>query len=88
MTITMYGKADCGPCQTMKPWVAAWCQEFGVAFDYQDLVEDPEALAAALAHGFRVVPAVVVTDAAGVVTYRGAGAEVTEQALEARVRPS
>ncbi len=62
MTIRMLGTAWCGDCRRAK----AFLSDHGVAFEWVDIEDDPEAAAEVERHngGRRVVPTIVFDDGA------------------------
>jgi len=60
MTITMYGADWCGDCRRAK----AWFDERGIAYDYVDLVDDPEQTERVLERngGVKKIPVIVFPD--------------------------
>jgi len=76
MTITMYGADWCGDCRRAK----AWFDERGIAYDYVDLVENPDETERGLErnNGIKKIPVIVFGDDSHLV-------EPTNDELEAKM---
>lgn len=93
MTITMYGADWCGDCRRAK----AWFDERGIAYDYVNLVDNPEETERVLErnNGIKKIPVIVFPDnshlvepsndelSAHVVSLTEAGIDVTGNAAAA-----
>lgn len=59
MTVTVYGRPSCAPCQTLKTFL----NKKGIQFTNRNVDEDKEAQAEAFAYtGLNIVPVTVVDD--------------------------